>query len=136
MRIIADVKLQGSETNTPTIGWAMFFLAQRPDIQKIAYDAITGSGALDGGALELEGEVPYIMGFTKEVLRFYTPLRLAMPKATTEDVEWEGAKIPKGAMVFLNAWALNRGILFLRTHEGNQANCKDRRRRFRRSIYL
>jgi 3-hydroxyphenylacetate 6-hydroxylase len=87
----------------------MLLLSQRPDIQKIAFDAITESGALNGDLLALEGEVPFIMAFTKEVLRYYTPLRLAMPKATTDNVKWQGATIPKGTMVFLNAWSCNRG---------------------------
>jgi 3-hydroxyphenylacetate 6-hydroxylase len=102
--------VKGSETNTPTVGWAMLLLSQRPDLQKIGFDAITESGALSGGPLALEGEVPYIMAFTKEVLRYYTPLRLAMPKAITDVIEWQGAKIPKGTMVFLNAWSCNRGM--------------------------
>jgi 3-hydroxyphenylacetate 6-hydroxylase len=87
----------------------MLLLSQRPDIQKIAFDAITDSGALNGDPLALEGEVPFIMAFTKEVLRYYTPLRLAMPKATTDSVKWQRATIPKGTMVFLNAWSCNRG---------------------------
>ncbi|KAE9365832.1 putative daf-9 isoform A [Stipitochalara longipes BDJ] len=100
--------MAGSETNTPTIGFAMLLLSQRPDLQKQAFDAITESGAFGEDALALDGEVPYIMAFTKEVLRYYTPLRLAMPKATTDVVEWQGTKIPKGTMVFLNAWSCNR----------------------------
>jgi 3-hydroxyphenylacetate 6-hydroxylase len=87
----------------------MLLLSQRPDIQKIAFDAITDSGALNVDPLALEGEVPFIMAFTKEVLRYYTPLRLAMPKATTDSVKWQRATIPKGTMVFLNAWSCNRG---------------------------
>lgn len=86
----------------------MLLLSQRPDIQKLAFGEITLSGALINDPLALEGEVPYIMAFTKEVLRYFTPLRLAMPKATTDAVEWQGATIPKGTMVFLNAWACNR----------------------------
>jgi 3-hydroxyphenylacetate 6-hydroxylase len=87
----------------------MLLLSQRPDLQKTAFEAIVESSALSEDPLALEGEVPYLMAFTKEVLRYYTPLRLAMPKATTDVVEWQGVKIPKGTMVFLNAWSCNRG---------------------------
>jgi 3-hydroxyphenylacetate 6-hydroxylase len=83
----------------------MLFLSQQPDLQKTAFEAITESGALGDDSLALEGEVPYIVAFTKEVLSYYTPLRLATPKATTDVVEWQGAKIPKETMVFLNAWS-------------------------------
>ncbi len=105
---------EGSETNTPTIGWAMLLLAKRPDLQRTAFDAISKSGALAGNALGLEGEVAYIMAFTKEVLRYFAPLRLALPKATSGYADWQGSKIPKDTMVFLNAWACNRGIYLTR----------------------
>lgn len=101
---------QGSETNTPTIGWAMLLLAKRPDLQQTAFNAIVESGSLARNPIGLEGEVPYIMAFTKEVLRYFAPLRLALPKATSGDAEWQGSKIPKNTMVFLNAWSCNRGM--------------------------
>jgi cytochrome P450 len=109
----------------------MLLLSQRPDLQKTAFEAITTSGALSTDTLALEGEVPYIMAFTKEVLRYYTPLRLAMPKATKDVVEWQGAKIPKGTMVFLNAWSCNRGTVHHtphRRHDKQNTNIWNRRR--------
>ena len=54
-----------------------------------------------------EARVPYITGFTREVLRYYTVLRLALPRATQRDVKYEGMVIPEGSTVFLNAWACN-----------------------------
>lgn len=42
-------------------------------------------------------------------MRSYTVLPLAMPRATTAPVQFEGHTIPEGTMVFLNAWACNRG---------------------------
>jgi 3-hydroxyphenylacetate 6-hydroxylase len=54
-----------------------------------------------------EARVPYITAFTREVLRYFTVLRLALPRATQRDVKYEGMIIPEGSTVFLNAWACN-----------------------------
>ncbi len=101
-------KSKGSETNTPTIQWAMMFLSQMPSFQEKAYQAIVDAHGEDFDPL-LDGEVDYVMGFTKEILRFYTPLRESLPRATWTEVLWEGSRIPPNTAVFLNAWACNRG---------------------------
>ena len=51
--------------------------------------------------------MPYITAFTREILRYFTVLRLALPRATQRDVKYEGMTIPEGSTVFLNAWACN-----------------------------
>jgi len=39
--------------------------------------------------------------------RYYTVLRLALPRATVKDITYDGRLIPSGTTVFLNAWACN-----------------------------
>jgi len=39
--------------------------------------------------------------------RFYTVLRLALPRATVKDITYEGKLIPAGTTIYLNAWACN-----------------------------
>ncbi|TVY59463.1 3-hydroxyphenylacetate 6-hydroxylase [Lachnellula cervina] len=99
--------MAGAETTTPTIGWGILLLSQRPDLQKKAYQAIKDSGITEHDPFS-PTEVPYLKAFTKEVLRYYTPLRLALPKATSGNAVWEGHVIPKNTMVFLNSWSCNR----------------------------
>jgi len=40
-------------------------------------------------------------------LRYYTVLRLALPRASIKDITYEGVRIPAGTVYFLNAWACN-----------------------------
>jgi len=54
-----------------------------------------------------DARVPFITAFTREVLRYFTVLRLALPRSTQRDVKYEGMLIPEGSTVFLNAWACN-----------------------------
>lgn len=41
--------------------------------------------------------------------RFFTVLRLALPRTSIRDITYEGIVIPKGTVFFLNAWACNMG---------------------------
>ncbi|KAI9038217.1 cytochrome P450 [Aspergillus affinis] len=99
--------MAGADSTQPTIGWAILFLAHNQDTQQRAIDEIRNCGALFGGRIETQ-EVEYIHALTKELMRFYTVLPLAMPRETTETVYFEGCIIPAGTMVFLNAWGCNR----------------------------
>jgi len=87
----------------------MLLLSRIPSIQETAYKAIQGAAGKDFYPF-LDTEVDYVMAFTKEVLRYFTVLRLALPKAAYTDAVWNGYKIPKGTAVFLNSWACNRGM--------------------------
>ena len=59
----------------------------------------------------LPEQCPYIVALVKECLRYFTVLRLALPKASIRDIIYEGVVIPAGTVFFLNAWACNMGRL-------------------------
>ncbi|TVY92878.1 3-hydroxyphenylacetate 6-hydroxylase [Lachnellula willkommii] len=99
--------MAGADSSTPTIEWALLLLSRMPSIQETAYKAIQKVVGEDVDPL-LDAHVSYVMAFTKELLRYYTVLRLALPKEAYRDAVWNGYKIPKGTAVFLNAWACNR----------------------------
>jgi hypothetical protein len=41
--------------------------------------------------------------------RYYTVLRLALPRTLIKDITFEGVRIPAKTVFFLNAWACNMG---------------------------
>ena len=41
--------------------------------------------------------------------RYFTVLRLALPRASIKEIVYQGIRIPKGTVYFLNAWACNMG---------------------------
>ena len=51
--------------------------------------------------------IAYIVALVRELLRYYTVLRLSLPRATVKDVVYQGKTIPSGSVVFLNAYACN-----------------------------
>ncbi|KAM5375396.1 hypothetical protein ACJZ2D_005957 [Fusarium nematophilum] len=101
--------MAGADSNQPTIAWAILLLAHRPDIQQKAYLAVKESGILDSPSNAFaSSKIPYIEAFTKEISRYFSVLKLALPKATYLDCKWENATIPANTLVFLNSWACNR----------------------------
>jgi len=49
---------------------------------------------------------PYFRCMIKEVWRWRPPVALGHPHTTTRDLEYKGMRIPKGARLHLNAWAI------------------------------
>jgi 3-hydroxyphenylacetate 6-hydroxylase len=99
----------GLDTITTLVVWALAFLAQRPDIQDKAYEAIRDMYTDDEPLCDpLEDQkCAYVVALVRELLRVYTPLRLNLPRFTTKDFVYEGKRVPANTVVFLNAWACN-----------------------------
>ncbi|KAK3073830.1 hypothetical protein LTR53_004237 [Teratosphaeriaceae sp. CCFEE 6253] len=60
-------------------------------------------------SLEVE-DVPYVNAIAKEAARYYTVSAMSLPRKAHADIEWEGAVIPKGTMILINAQAANHEI--------------------------
>ncbi|KAI1759521.1 cytochrome P450 [Hypoxylon sp. FL1150] len=101
--------MAGADTSQPTLAWTILLLSQRPDIQRKAYQAIVDA---DPNLLTspdvAHTKVEYIDAFTKEISRYFTALKLGLPRATHSEVHWRGATIPSKTMVFVNQWACSR----------------------------
>ncbi|KAK9240064.1 cytochrome P450 [Lipomyces kononenkoae] len=99
----------GLDTITTLVAWSLPLLAKRPDIQKKAYAAIreffTERDVLCDPVEDQK--CAYIVALVRELLRLYTPLRLALPRAAERDFFVDGKLVPKGTVIFLNAWACN-----------------------------
>ncbi|KAG4259090.1 hypothetical protein FPRO03_13312 [Fusarium proliferatum] len=52
--------------------------------------------------------VPYIRQVMKESWRWRPPVALGHPHTTTRDIMYKNYRIPKGARIHLNAWAIHR----------------------------
>ncbi|TPX09751.1 uncharacterized protein E0L32_009090 [Thyridium curvatum] len=80
-------------------------------IQQQAYDDIMSVYDTPEDAFErclTEERSPYIMALVKESLRFFPPLKLLPARQTYKEFEYNGATIPKGVLVYINAQAANR----------------------------
>jgi 3-hydroxyphenylacetate 6-hydroxylase len=108
----------GLDTITTLVQWSVALLAQRPDIQNKAIEEIRKYYSDEQPLADQNDDqkCEYIVALVRECLRYYTVLRLALPRATVKNVIYEGKLIPAGSTIYLNAWACNMGRLFLCLH--------------------
>jgi len=101
----------GLDTITTLLAWFIAYLSQHPEIQDKAVSEIRKLYAEDQPMCDVEDDqkCQYIVALVRESLRYFTVLRLALPRATIQDIVYGGVSIPKGTVVFLNAWACNMG---------------------------
>ncbi|KAL4946186.1 hypothetical protein BDV06DRAFT_151730 [Aspergillus oleicola] len=99
----------GLDTVTTLVAWSISLLAQRPDIQDEAAKAIQEMYSEEQPLCDSadDQKCAYVVALVREFLRYYTVLRLALPRTSIKEITYEGKLIPKGTVFFLNSWACN-----------------------------
>lgn len=67
-------------------------------------DTVLGRGRLPSLSDEAEGKLPYVEAVVKEAMRWNIVLPMGTAHACTEENEYRGYRIPKGAVVLMNIW--------------------------------
>ncbi|GKZ30915.1 hypothetical protein AbraIFM66950_010652 [Aspergillus brasiliensis] len=111
--ILGGLMSGGFETVFSTAIIAIGILSTRQGqlMQDKAYDDILSAYNSPEEAFELcvsEEKCAYVSSIVKESLRFYPPLKLLPARQTFKDFTYQGAVIPKGVLIYLNAQAANR----------------------------
>lgn len=100
----------GVETIVGTIMWSIALLAARPDIQAEAVAEIRKHYSQSEDIL-CDASDPencaYVAALVRECLRYFTVLRLSLPRATVSDITYRGRLVPAGSTIWLNAYACN-----------------------------
>ncbi|GAW19712.1 hypothetical protein ANO14919_092010 [Xylariales sp. No.14919] len=97
----------GSDTSASTlIGFVQAMLIF-PEVSKLAQAEIDEVCGDRIPSLDDLPDLPYIRGCVKESMRWMPTTMLGLPHATIRDDEYLGYKIPKGAAVVLNVWAIH-----------------------------
>lgn len=101
----------GLDTVTTQVAWFMAFLSQHPEMQQKAVAEIRKFYSESQPMCDSldDQKCPYVLALVRESLRYFTVLRLALPRASVKSVVYEGLTIPQGSVIFLNAWACNMG---------------------------
>jgi phenylacetate 2-hydroxylase len=100
---------------TAIIGIGLLASAEGQSIQQRGYDDIMSVyGSVEDAFQQSisEEKSTYVTAFAREVLRFYPPLHLLPARQTYQEFEYNGATIPKGVLVYMNAQAINHGRHF------------------------
>ncbi|OJJ07635.1 hypothetical protein ASPVEDRAFT_88875 [Aspergillus versicolor CBS 583.65] len=82
-------------------------MLQYPDVQRKARAAIEAEVGDRLPEFTDLARIPYIRCVMKELWRWRPPVALGHPHVTTSDIIYNGQRIPKGARLHLNAWAIS-----------------------------
>jgi cytochrome P450 len=93
-----------SDTTASTLVGFLQAMVLFPEAQRKAQEEIDRVCGDRMPELEDEPNMQYVRGTVKESLRWMPTAVLGMPHAVTEDDEYNGYRIPKGATVILNVW--------------------------------
>ena len=99
--------LAGHETTASALTWVFYILAERPEWMvrlREEIDPVMVDGAL---SFDDTKKLPLTRAFFKEVLRLYPPITF-VPRVALENVEIEGKRLPRGALVMIAPWTLHR----------------------------
>ncbi|QRW10407.1 cytochrome P450 family protein [Ceratobasidium sp. AG-Ba] len=99
--------LAGTTTTSSFIASFTLAMALYPELAKRAQKEIDERvpvGQLP--SLEERESLPYVNAFMQEATRMYPPVPLGIPHQATEDVTYQGYRIPKGTVIRSNIWAM------------------------------
>ncbi|KAH6899483.1 O-methylsterigmatocystin oxidoreductase [Coprinopsis sp. MPI-PUGE-AT-0042] len=104
---LASAYIAGADTTVSTALSVILALAMYPDVLRKAQeqiDLVVGQDRLPTfGDFE---NLPYVRAIVKEAGRWHTVVPLAMPHVCRDEDTYNGMRIPAGAMVMPNGWAI------------------------------
>jgi len=87
--------------------WAFMEAMMRyPDVQRKAQGILDEALGSRLPTWEDYERIPYIRCLVKETWRWRPPVGLGHPHVTTDDIQYNGMRIPKGSRIHLNGWAI------------------------------
>ncbi|KAG6499216.1 alpha-humulene 10-hydroxylase-like [Zingiber officinale] len=107
--VVMEIFLAGTDTSSTTIEWAMSELIKNPKamekVQKEMREVMKGKTKLEESDIL---KFSYLNLVIKETMRLHVPVPLLMPRVCKETCEVMGYRVPAGAIVLINAFALGR----------------------------
>lgn len=101
--------MAGTDTVTSTVEWAMAELLRNPNVMSKAKSEL--NQLIGKGNLVEESDIaklPYLQAIVKETFRLHPAVPLLLPRKAEIELEINGYKVPKGAQVLVNVWAIGR----------------------------
>lgn len=101
----ATMYATGSDTTASSLYSFVLAMTLFPDVQRKAkeeIESIVGTDRLPQFADR--DKLPYVNAVVKETLRWFPVLPLGLPHVTTEEIIYEGYRIPQGAYLMASIW--------------------------------
>ena len=102
---VKTMMLAGHETSSNTLGWAMWSLSERPDIQDKAFEEIQKFG--DDPEFDQLKHMEYLRRIIMESMRLHPPAYM-FSRSPKEPIEINGLEIKPGDIVATPVWSIHR----------------------------
>ncbi|KAJ1698314.1 hypothetical protein LUZ63_006826 [Rhynchospora breviuscula] len=107
--ICQSILLAGTDTSANTVEWAMSLLLNNPEVLKKAAAEIEKNIGNERLIEESDiAKIPYLQCILNEVLRLFPGGPLLVPHESREDVTIRGYNVPRGTMLLVNAYHIQR----------------------------
>ncbi|CAG8751833.1 5906_t:CDS:1, partial [Cetraspora pellucida] len=117
--ILLEVFMGGLDTTSNSLSFIVFYLAKHRDVYlKIRQEVLDVYGTLDKPVLTLESyrNLKYIEAVIYEGIRIF-PTVSVIPRAATEDIEFDGFTIKADTSVYTDLFALNLNSKYFKDPE-------------------
>nr|QWT69374.1 CYP81E8 [Gynostemma pentaphyllum] len=106
---VLSMVVAGTDTTAIIIEWAMSLLLNHPSVMKKAWIEINECVGPNQVVEEADlSKLPYLQAIINESFRLFPVAPLLLPHESSEDCTIDGFYIPKGTMLLVNVWAINR----------------------------
>nr|QST15072.1 CYP370C3 protein [Diaphanosoma celebensis] len=106
--LLIDLYAAGTETTSTSLLWLVLLLATHPEIQEKAQREIDTHVPRDQlPSMEHRPKLNYTEATIRESMRYATIVPLGVFHSTLEDTEFRGYIIPKGTIIFGNAYKIH-----------------------------
>ncbi|XP_004418188.1 PREDICTED: cytochrome P450 1B1 [Ceratotherium simum simum] len=105
---ITDIFGASQDTLSTALQWLLILFTRYPEVQarvQAELDQVVGRDRLP--CLDDQPNLPYVMAFLYEAMRFSSFVPITIPHATTANASVLGYHIPKDTVVFVNQWSVN-----------------------------
>ncbi|XP_014894993.1 cytochrome P450 1B1 [Poecilia latipinna] len=105
---MGDIFGASQDTLSTALQWIILILVKYPEIQtrlQLEVDRVVDRSRLP--SFEDQADLPYVMAFLYEVMRFTSFVPLTIPHSTVTDTSIMGYAIPKNTVIFINQWSIN-----------------------------
>ncbi|ELW63969.1 Cytochrome P450 1B1 [Tupaia chinensis] len=105
---VTDIFGASQDTLSTALQWLLLLFIRYPEVQaqvQAELDQVVGRDRLP--CMSDQPNLPYVMAFIYEAMRFSSFVPVTIPHATTANTSVLGYHIPKDTVVFVNQWSVN-----------------------------
>uniref|UniRef100_A0A7N0TG24 Cytochrome P450 n=1 Tax=Kalanchoe fedtschenkoi TaxID=63787 RepID=A0A7N0TG24_KALFE len=108
-QLLVGSLVAGTDTTSSVVEWAMSEIMKNRDIMFKAKDELERVAGKGKPIQDADiASLPYLKAVVKETLRMHPPAPLLLPRKNVVETELCEYMIPKGAQIYVNAWAIGR----------------------------